>query len=993
MLKKLIWLSSLLLLASYFHTTYPKSVASQMFSAVKACDLKALKARLAEKKADINVKDTYGDTLLHKAVEQGEEKVVVFLLSKGAQVDIKNNVENTPLYVAYEKGNKALIKLLVDKGADVNIKDKFFGNTLLHEFCKGARSDAKEMITFLLAKGADINSTNKTGDTPLCIAYDCSKKEILVLLIEKGADLNKKDKWGNALLHKLVESSKADAKEMIIFLLNKGADINSTNDAGDTPLNVAYDNDKKELFTLLIEKGADLNKKDKWGNTISHKLVESTDKDALEMMELVLGKGANANVTNEMGHSPSSIAYDNANMPMLTLLIQRGVGVKDKDKYSEETLLHKIAKKPRKDALEIIELLLQAGADINSKTHIGETPLMVAFTESNREIFDFLLEKGADANMQDSFGETLLHRLAEGSRNDALEMIELLLAKGADANIKNRIGDNPYNVASKKNKKEIIALLMKKGNIKEVSDRDKYLKKLKELPVSEDVKKDLKRDIDKLQGGGQLSADKEIIRDYLELVFSLPWNKDTEEKLDIAYAKKVLDEEHYGLKKVKERILDIIAVRKLKKDNKAPILCFVGPPGVGKTSIAKSIAKCLGRKYVKVALGGVHDESEIRGHRRTYVGAMPGRFIQSMRRIGVTNPVILLDEIDKLGAGGRGNTSAAMLEVLDPNQNKDFQDKYLAMPFDLSKAMFIATANNLGAISGPLRDRMEIIDLAGYTSDEKLNIAKNHLVKNAIKDTGLEKHKIKLSDVILLDVIKSYTLEAGVRELDRVIRKLCAKQARALAEKKKTITFTKKNIETYLGPRIFTEGDAVKQDKVGMVNGLAASTVGGSVTKVEALIFAGSGKLVLTGSLGDVIKESAQAALSYVRAHAKKFGIDSQMFNKYDLHIHLPEGGIKKDGPSAGITLITAITSAFTKREASAKYAMTGEINLSGDVMPIGGVKQKLLAAKRHNIPNVIFPEKNRKDLVEEKKITKGINVIFVSKASDVIQRVLPGLI
>ncbi|HZW61655.1 MAG TPA: endopeptidase La [Candidatus Babeliales bacterium] len=513
--------------------------------------------------------------------------------------------------------------------------------------------------------------------------------------------------------------------------------------------------------------------------------------------------------------------------------------------------------------------------------------------------------------------------------------------------------------------------------------------KLKLLKASDEIKVEIKRQIGRLERTAPDSMEAAVIRNYLEWIFALPWGVETIDNLDISHAKDVLDEDHYGLGPIKDRILDFISIRNLKQDGYAPILCFVGPPGTGKTSLGKSIAKSLGREYARISLGGVKDEAEIRGHRRTYVGAMPGRFIQAIRKAGSCNPVIIIDELDKIGMDFRGDPSAAMLEVLDPHQNKTFYDNYLGVPFDLSRVMFIATANSVESISGPLRDRMEVIELSGYTLEEKLEITKRHLVRKSINDSGLSKQNIKFSDALLMDLISDYTRESGVRQCERLVRKLCSKIARSLVENKKLVTITPKNIEKYLGPRKFLHDEIQQKDRIGVTNGLAWTSVGGELLKIEAVLMPGKGKLMLTGQLGDVMKESAQAALSYARAHAKEFGITDKAFTDFDLHIHVPAGGIPKDGPSAGITMLSSILSALTERPISAKYAMTGELNLRGDVMPIGGVKEKLLAAKRNKLSYIILPSQNKNDLIGMEDLAKDINVIWVKHADEVLNHVL----
>ncbi len=514
--------------------------------------------------------------------------------------------------------------------------------------------------------------------------------------------------------------------------------------------------------------------------------------------------------------------------------------------------------------------------------------------------------------------------------------------------------------------------------------------KLESLLMPDEVRTEILRQISRLERTAPDSMEAGVLRNYVEWILALPWGIQTEDNLDILRAKQILDEDHYGLKEVKERILDFISVCNLKKmEGASPILCFIGPPGTGKTSLGQSIARSLGRKYVRISLGGVKDEAEIRGHRRTYVGAMPGRFIQAIRKGGSANPVVVIDELDKIGADFRGDPSAAMLEVLDPQQNKSFYDNYLGVPFDLSKVMFIATANNLDTISGPLRDRMEIIELSGYTVDEKMNIARQYLIKKSIAESGLQEQKIEIGDEVINDLIVNYTRESGVRQLERLIHKLCSKIARSLVEENKIISFDIANIEYYLGPRRFQDDDVQREDQIGISNGLAWTPCGGEVIKIEAVLMPGQGKLILTGQLGDVMKESAQAALSYVRSHSKDFGIDDVLFTSHDLHIHVPAGAIPKDGPSAGITMLTSILSTFTQRPINAGYAMTGEIDLSGEVMPIGGIKEKVLAAKRNKVSHIILPFKNKPDLMGMEDVTDGIDVIWVHNATEVVDRVL----
>lgn len=555
--------------------------------------------------------------------------------------------------------------------------------------------------------------------------------------------------------------------------------------------------------------------------------------------------------------------------------------------------------------------------------------------------------------------------------------------------VKNRARESMHKSQKEFYLREQLKAIKKELGEDDIEDIETMRAKLDLLDISEEVQLEIMRQINRLERTAADSMEAAVIRNYLDWMLGLPWNKETIDNLEIKHAKQILDEDHFGLKDIKERILDFISIKNLKQDGFAPIICFVGPPGTGKTSLGYSIARCLGRECFRVSLGGVKDEAEIRGHRRTYVGAMPGRFIQGFRKVGSSNPVIIIDELDKIGADFRGDPSAALLEVLDPQQNKSFHDNYLGVPFDLSKVMFIATANSLETISEPLRDRMEIIQLSGYTLDEKMSICRLHLTNKALKDAGLDCHDISFSDAVLTDIITNYTREAGVRQLERTVRKLCSKAARAIVEENKIIQFNIENVEQYLGPRKFMEDEVNKENQIGIANGLAWTVYGGEMLKIETVVMPGRGKLILTGQLGNVMKESAQAALSYARARAHEFGISSKMFTQYDLHIHVPAGGIPKDGPSAGITMLSSILSALTQRPINAEYAMTGELNLHGEVMPIGGLKEKILTAKRNKVPCVIMPFKNKHDLIGLEDITKDIDVILVSHADEVIKHVL----
>jgi ATP-dependent Lon protease len=490
--------------------------------------------------------------------------------------------------------------------------------------------------------------------------------------------------------------------------------------------------------------------------------------------------------------------------------------------------------------------------------------------------------------------------------------------------------------------------------------------KLEKKNLPEEARKEADRELDRLAKLPPAAAEYHVIRTYLEWIIDLPWNEYTEDQLDLERAQTVLDEDHYDLKEVKERIVEYLAIRKRKPDMKGPILCFVGPPGTGKTSLGRSIARTLGRKFVRMSLGGVHDEAEIRGHRRTYIGALPGRIVQGIRRAESANPVFMLDEVDKVGADFRGDPSSALLEVLDPEQNSTFRDHYLDLSFDLSKVMFITTANVLQTIHPALQDRMEILRLAGYTADEKLRIAKQYLIPRQTEENGLDKESIEFDDKAVLAIVNAYTREAGVRNLERTIGKVCRKVAVELSTSKKNEQkITEENLHEYLGPEKFFPEVALRTSKPGVATGLAWTETGGEVLFIEALSMPGGKNLTLTGQLGDVMQESAKAGLSYVRARAKDLGIPEDFFSKRDIHVHVPAGAIPKDGPSAGITMTVAIASLLTGRPVSKDIAMTGEITLSGLVLPIGGVKEKILAAKRAGIKTIILPKRNEKDLTE----------------------------
>ena len=522
------------------------------------------------------------------------------------------------------------------------------------------------------------------------------------------------------------------------------------------------------------------------------------------------------------------------------------------------------------------------------------------------------------------------------------------------------------------------------------SETAELIDKINKLNIAEDSKKSLLKDAQRLEAIPEMSPDYGVISAYLDFVVNLPWDKKSKDKLDIKRSQKILNEDHYGLDEVKERILESIAVKIKNKDSQGTVLCLVGPPGVGKTSIAKSIARALDRKFVTMRLGGVTDESEIRGHRRTYVGAMAGRLMANINRSNVKNPVFLLDEIDKLGSDFRGDPSSALLEVLDAEQNDKFIDRYIDIPFDLSDVFFITTANDANEIPDALYDRLEIIELSGYTLNEKLNIAKKYLVSKEKEKNGLKENELTISDSVLEAIIKNYTREAGVRELERLIAKICRRAVKEILEGKDQVRVTMANYNKYLGRERFLEDHISREDKIGVVNGLAWTSVGGTMLTVEANVMDGKGNVEFTGSLGDVMKESGQAAMTYIRSNANKLGIKGKFYDDKDIHVHVPEGATPKDGPSAGITMTTAMVSALTGKKARNNIAMTGEVTITGDVLAIGGLKEKALAAYSYGIRDVIIPKENKRDTEDiPKEIRDKINFIEVSNVSEVIDRTL----
>jgi ATP-dependent Lon protease len=519
------------------------------------------------------------------------------------------------------------------------------------------------------------------------------------------------------------------------------------------------------------------------------------------------------------------------------------------------------------------------------------------------------------------------------------------------------------------------------------SDMNDLRRQIDEAGLPEEVKKIADKELKRLERINPASPEHNVARTYLDYLAGMPWNKSTEDCLDIIKAEEILNEDHYNLKKVKERILEFLAVRSLKENMKGPVLCFVGPPGVGKTSLGRSIARSLGRKFVRISLGGMRDEAEIRGHRRTYIGALPGRIIKELFRCGANNPVFMLDEIDKLGQDFRGDPSSALLEVLDPEQNFSFQDHYLDVPFDLSKVMFITTANQLDPIPGPLKDRMEVIRLAGYSTEEKLHIVRNFIIKKEIEENGLANYPLEFSDAAITRIIGDYTREAGVRNLQRTVGSICRKVAKEITQKKEPRTLiTPEVVVELLGQKKFHNEVAAESDRIGVVTGMAWTESGGDILFVEATTMPGKAELILTGSLGDVMKESARAALSYIEAHASDFGIAAEAFENKTIHIHVPSGAIPKDGPSAGVTMVTALVSLLTGKPAKRGVAMTGEITLTGRVLAIGGLKEKVLAAHRAGVRRIVAPERNRDDLEDiPENVRKELEFTFVNEASEAL--------
>lgn len=563
--------------------------------------------------------------------------------------------------------------------------------------------------------------------------------------------------------------------------------------------------------------------------------------------------------------------------------------------------------------------------------------------------------------------------------------IEILrIRKDLQAKVKEKVDKNQKEYIMREQLKIIREEL---GDKDSLTEAEEYVSKVKKLKASKTVKEHIEKEIERYKNLGNNSSESSVSRGYIETLLALPWDKVSKDNKDIKNAMKVLDEDHYGLKKVKDRIIEFLAVRSLTKKGDSPIICLVGPPGTGKTSIARSVAKALDKEYVRISLGGVRDEAEIRGHRRTYVGAMPGRIVSGLKNAGVKNPLMLLDEIDKVSNDYKGDTFSALLEVLDAEQNKRFVDHYIEQPVDLSEVLFIATANSVQTIPRPLLDRMELIEVNSYSQNEKEHIAKEHLIVKQIEKNGLNEKQLSISDKAISHIINGYTKEAGVRNLERKLGEICRKVAREILESdKKSVKITDKNLEKYLGKERYTFDEINKEDEIGIVRGLAWTSVGGDTLQIEVNVMPGKGKFELTGKLGDVMKESARAGISYIRSISSQYGIAQDFFEKNDIHIHIPEGAVPKDGPSAGITMATAMLSAITNTKVRADVAMTGEITLRGRVLPIGGLKEKILAAKAAKVKLVLVPKKNKSNIEElEKEIVTGIDIELVDTMEEVL--------
>ncbi|MCI6858754.1 MAG: endopeptidase La [Eubacterium sp.] len=628
-----------------------------------------------------------------------------------------------------------------------------------------------------------------------------------------------------------------------------------------------------------------------------------------------------------------------------------------------------------------------------SKKNPGFLSVQMEKTMERGKLLPFLYELASELpfeldKKQKILEETDVMKLAESLIMILKEEVEISDIRNEIAQkVKENVDKNQRDYILREQQK-VIREELGEGDV--VSESDEYLEKCEKLKASKVVKDKIRKEIRRYKTMPPVAAESTMMKNYIETMLEMPWNKYSRDNKDLNNAREILEEDHYGLEKVKDRILDYLAVHFLSQKGETPILCLVGPPGTGKTSIARSIARALNKKYVRISLGGVRDEAEIRGHRKTYVGAMPGRIAEGIRQAGVKNPVMLLDEIDKVSSDYKGDTASALLEVLDGEQNVNFRDHYLEVPLDLSEVFFIATANDLSPIAKPLLDRMEIIELSSYTENEKFHIAQNYLVKKQRKASGLTKKQVSISDEVIREIIHSYTREAGVRELERKIGQLMHKAARKVVEGEEKVEIKKKNLRDLLGTAPYEEEKENMEPQVGVVRGLAWTTVGGDTLSIEVNVMHGKGKLELTGSMGDVMKESARIGESYIRSVADDYNIPEDYFEKHDIHLHIPEGAVPKDGPSAGITMALAMLSAITKRPVRGEIAMTGELTLRGRVLPIGGLKEKLLAAKTVGVKEVFVPAGNRNNVAElDEEITGGMKITYVKKMEEVIQQAL----
>lgn len=641
----------------------------------------------------------------------------------------------------------------------------------------------------------------------------------------------------------------------------------------------------------------------------------------------------------------------------------------------------------RQAMIEIIHEKLEEYGRENQRIGKEVLPNLLVITELGELLDQIAIQLSWDYRVRQQVLESFLleDRYAFVLKHLLTEVEVARVKRELQGRVKERIDKNQKDYILKEQLKVIREEL---GEDNPLSDADEYVKRLKALKADKEIRDKIQKEIDRFKAMPGGSQEANVVRMYLETVLELPWKKLSKDNNSITHAESILNEDHYGLEKVKERILEYLAVRVLTKKGSSPIICLVGPPGTGKTSIARSVAKALSKEYVRISLGGIRDEAEIRGHRKTYVGAMPGRIVEALRQAGVSNPLMLLDEIDKVSRDYKGDTSSALLEVLDSEQNVKFRDHYVELPIDLSNVLFIATANTTTTIPGPLLDRMEIIEVNSYTENEKFHIAKNYLVRKQREKNGLTEKQVSVSDKALEKIIHHYTREAGVRNLERRIGSVFRKAAREfLEDEKRAIKITESNLEKYLGREKVTFEDVNEEDQVGIVRGLAWTSVGGNTLQIEVNVMPGKGTLQMTGQMGDVMKESARTALSYVRSVCPEYGVEDDYFEKHDIHLHIPEGAVPKDGPSAGITMATGMLSAVTNRKVNAKVAMTGEITLRGRVLPIGGLKEKILAARMAHVEKVLVPDKNRPDIGElSKEITKGLEIIYVKAMPEVLK-------